>query len=78
MEYVREVVGKPTPCVLAWSNTPESRAAVGSDFILTERINGVSLEDRWLNTFDAEIGAVLKELVFLDARLHQRTFSQNW
>ncbi len=76
MEYVREVVGKPTPRVLAWSNTPESRAAVGSDFILMERINGVSLEYRWLNTFDAEIGAVLKELVFLDARFHQRAFSQ--
>ncbi|KAK0229849.1 hypothetical protein EDD85DRAFT_939640 [Armillaria nabsnona] len=76
MEYVREIVGKPAPRVLAWSNTLESRAAVGSDFILMERINGFSLEDRWLNTFDAEIGAVLKELVFLDAHLRQRTFSQ--
>ncbi len=76
MEYVQEIVGKPTPRVLAWSDTLESRAAVGSDFILMERINGISLEDRWLNTFDAEIGTVLKELVFLDARLHQRTFLQ--
>ncbi|PBK63880.1 hypothetical protein ARMSODRAFT_893717 [Armillaria solidipes] len=76
MEYVRDVIGHPTPRVLAWSSTPETRSAVGSDFILMERINGVALEKRWLNTFDEDIGAVIREILFLDLALHQRPFSQ--
>ncbi|PBK85288.1 hypothetical protein ARMGADRAFT_1129190 [Armillaria gallica] len=28
-----------------------------------ERVNGVSLEDRWLNTFDADMGTALKDLI---------------
>ncbi len=50
MEYVRDIIGHPTPRVLAWSSTPEARSTVGSDFILMERINGVALEKRWFNT----------------------------
>ncbi|KAK0438667.1 kinase-like domain-containing protein [Armillaria borealis] len=76
MEYVRDVIGHPTPRVLAWSSTPEARSAVGSDFILMERTNGVALEDRWLNTFDHDIGAAIKEMLFLDIDLHQWPFSQ--
>ncbi|PBK63876.1 hypothetical protein ARMSODRAFT_893613 [Armillaria solidipes] len=76
MEYVREVFGEPTPRVLAWSKTPKLRAAVGSDFILMERVNGVSLEDRWLSTFDADMGTALKDLISFDVQLHGRSFSQ--
>ncbi|KAK0460523.1 kinase-like domain-containing protein [Desarmillaria tabescens] len=76
MEYVREVFGEPTPRVLAWSRTPKLRAAVESDFILMERVHGVSLEDRWLNTFDADMGALLKDLISFDIHLHGRFFSQ--
>lgn len=76
MEYVREVFGEPTPRVLAWSRTPKLGAAVGSDFILMERVNGVSLEDRWLNTFDADMDTALKDLILFDVRLHGRSFSQ--
>ncbi|PBK95970.1 hypothetical protein ARMGADRAFT_924773 [Armillaria gallica] len=76
IEHVRDVIGHPTPRVLAWSSTPEARSAVGSDFILMERTNGVALEDRWLNTFDRDIGAAIKEMLFLDLDLHQWPFSQ--
>ncbi|KAK0447228.1 kinase-like domain-containing protein [Armillaria borealis] len=76
MEYVRDVIGHPTPRVLAWSSTPEARSAVGSDFILMERINGVALEKRWFNTFDEDIGAMIREMLFLDLALHRRPFSQ--
>ncbi len=76
MEYVRDIIGHPTPRVLAWSSTPEARSTVGSDFILMERINGVALEKRWFNTFNEDIGAVLREMLFLDLHLHQRPFSQ--
>ncbi|KAK0229857.1 hypothetical protein EDD85DRAFT_775908 [Armillaria nabsnona] len=76
MEYVREVFGEPTPRVLAWRRTPKLRAAVGSDFILMERVNGVSLEDRWLSTFDADMGTALKDLISFDVHLHGRSFSQ--
>ncbi len=75
MEYVREVFGEPTPRVLAWSRTPKLGAAVGSDFILMERVNGVSLEDRWLNTFDADMDTALKDLILFDVRLHGRSLS---
>ncbi|KAK0460561.1 uncharacterized protein EV420DRAFT_1641108 [Desarmillaria tabescens] len=51
--------------------------AVGSDFILIERIDGVALEERWLDTFKEDIGAVIREMLFLDLGLHQRPFSQN-
>ncbi len=76
MEYVRDVIGHSAPRVLAWSSTPEARSAVGSDFILMERTNGVALEDRWLNTFNHDIVAVIKEMSFLDLDLHQWPFSQ--
>ncbi|SJL17039.1 uncharacterized protein ARMOST_20580 [Armillaria ostoyae] len=76
MEYIRDVIGHPTPRVLAWSSTPKARSAVESDFILMERTNGAALEDRWLNTFDHDIGAAIKEMLFLDLDLHQWPFSQ--
>ncbi|PBK63885.1 hypothetical protein ARMSODRAFT_520005 [Armillaria solidipes] len=76
MEYVRDVIGHPTPRILAWSSTPEARSAVGSNFILMERINSVALEKRWLNTFDEDIGAVIWKMLFLDLALHQRPLSQ--
>ncbi|PBK86338.1 hypothetical protein ARMGADRAFT_534458 [Armillaria gallica] len=76
MEYVQDVIGHPTPRVLAWSSTPEAQSTVGSDFILMERINGVALEKRWFNTFDEDIGAVIREMLFLDLALHRRPFSQ--
>ncbi|KAK0447244.1 kinase-like domain-containing protein [Armillaria borealis] len=76
MEYVREVFGKPTPRVLTWSSTSEARTAVGTDFILMEYIQGAPLEDRWLNTFDEDIGVVLRELIHFDIDIHQRPFSQ--
>ncbi|KAG7445369.1 uncharacterized protein BT62DRAFT_1007097 [Guyanagaster necrorhizus] len=34
------------------------------------------MEDHWLNSFDADMGATLKDLVFFDARLHDKFFSQ--
>ena len=46
MEYVRDVIGHPTPRILAWSSTPVARSAVESDFSLMERIDGVALEKR--------------------------------
>ncbi|KAK0460540.1 uncharacterized protein EV420DRAFT_1641090 [Desarmillaria tabescens] len=51
--------------------------AVRSDFILIERIDGVALEERWFNTFNEDIGAVIREMLFFDLGLHQRPFLQN-
>ncbi|KAK0460462.1 uncharacterized protein EV420DRAFT_211794 [Desarmillaria tabescens] len=75
MEYVREVFDKPTPRVLAWSKTPEAQAAVGTDFILVEYIQGTPLETRWLNTFDENIAVVMRESIHFDIDIHQRPFS---
>ncbi|PBK85282.1 hypothetical protein ARMGADRAFT_1087469 [Armillaria gallica] len=44
MEHVRDVIGHPTPRVLAWSSTPKARSAVGSDLILMEHIRTIVLQ----------------------------------
>ncbi len=33
------------------------------------------LEDRWLNTFDEDIGVVIRELIYFDIDIHQRPSS---
>ncbi|KAK0499105.1 hypothetical protein EDD18DRAFT_1103542 [Armillaria luteobubalina] len=75
MEYVRVVIGHFTPRTPAWSSTPQARSAVGSDFILMERINSVLLEKHWFSSLMKALARDTRNAILLNLALPTTFFT---
>ena len=77
MDYARTVLKMPVPEVRAWSaHAADPSHGVGTEFIITDKIPGVPLRDRWLTLNDRQWMGVVDEAVELMNRFWQRPFSQ--
>ncbi|KAL4243737.1 Mitochondrial inheritance protein 9 [Abortiporus biennis] len=80
MEFMREALGAPVPRVLDWSSNPKDNA-VGSGFILMEKVAGERFATQWRTNFHEEKANQLKENLMdrfceLQARCADLAFSQ--
>ncbi|PYH58589.1 aminoglycoside phosphotransferase family protein [Aspergillus niger CBS 101883] len=60
MAFLRDILGVPIPKVFAYST--DSTNPVGAEYIIMERIEGVSLASRWLSLTTGEIAAIEQKL----------------
>ncbi|PWY86556.1 hypothetical protein BO94DRAFT_557014 [Aspergillus sclerotioniger CBS 115572] len=72
MDFLRGIIGIPIPKVLAYSTSATN--PVGAEYILMERIEGVSLASRWLSLTTEEVKSVMKQIV----EMEQRTFTYSF
>ncbi|GLA56039.1 hypothetical protein AnigIFM63604_004097, partial [Aspergillus niger] len=72
MDFLRVVLGIPIPKVLAYSTS--STNPVGTEYIIMERIEGVSLASRWLSLTTEEVKSVMKQV----AEIEHRTFTHSF
>lgn len=69
IDFLRTVLGLPVPKILDYSTSPEN--PVGAEYIIMERVNGESLESRWLSLTTGEVKHVMTQI----AEMEQRIFS---
>ncbi|RAK99646.1 aminoglycoside phosphotransferase family protein [Aspergillus ibericus CBS 121593] len=67
MDFLRVILGIPIPKVLAYSTS--STNPVGAEYIIMERIEGVSLASRWLSLTTEEVKSVMKQIVEMEQRV---------
>ncbi|PYI02815.1 kinase-like protein [Aspergillus sclerotiicarbonarius CBS 121057] len=72
MDFLRVILGMPIPKVLAYSTS--SANPVGAEYIIMERIEGVSLASRWLSLTTEEVKSVMKQI----AQMEQRVFTYSF
>ncbi|PSR78909.1 hypothetical protein PHLCEN_2v7258 [Hermanssonia centrifuga] len=76
MTFAREVLNVPAPRVLAWSSDAASNA-VGSAYIIMEKIDGQILLDRWpLVTDGGDAATMLFEFAGIEKKFQRVPFSQ--
>ncbi|KZT32010.1 hypothetical protein SISSUDRAFT_994491, partial [Sistotremastrum suecicum HHB10207 ss-3] len=77
MDYCRSKFRLKIPRVLAWSRTAEDREAIGTDFIIMEKVDGVTLHSRNHSLIDEELDTPLIDaLVDMELRFKTASFSQ--
>lgn len=65
------------PRVLAWSRSPEDRAAVGTDYIIMEKVPGVPLFKRTIDLTEVDLDApLIEDLVEFERPFNALSFSQ--
>lgn len=57
MAFLRDILGVPIPKVFAYST--DSTNPVGAEYIIMERIEGVSLASRWLSLTTGEVKDIM-------------------
>ncbi|PYI28637.1 kinase-like protein [Aspergillus indologenus CBS 114.80] len=72
MDFLRVILGIPIPKVLVYSTTSDN--PIGSEYIIMERIQGVSLASRWLSLTTEEVKSVMKQIAEMEQRMFTHPF----
>jgi hypothetical protein len=75
MHYLRTKLGLPIPRVLAYSCEP--RNPVESEFIIMEKVEGVSLSSRWYDMDESDQKAIVESLAEMHSKLLNVQFSHH-
>ncbi|KAF4629416.1 hypothetical protein G7Y89_g8732 [Cudoniella acicularis] len=75
MEFAREICGTPSPKVLAWSSKAYENS-VGAEYIIMERVEGVSLSTRWASMPLDKKTVIVKTLARYQKSWMSKTFKQ--
>ncbi|GFN11037.1 aminoglycoside phosphotransferase family protein [Aspergillus tubingensis] len=72
MAFLRDILGVPVPRVLAYS--ADSANPVGSEYIIMERVEGVSVASRWLSLTTADVASLMKQIAEIEAKIFAYQF----
>lgn len=69
MDYLRNRLLLPLPEVYAWDCNRDKNNPVGAEYIIMEKIEGVSLLNRWMLLSTEELGQVIEQIVHFESIL---------
>lgn len=72
MAFLRDILRVPIPKVLAYST--DSNNPVGTEYIIMERIEGVSLASRWLSLATGEVKDIMTQIAAIEQKLFAHSF----
>ncbi|EGE02445.1 phosphotransferase enzyme family protein [Trichophyton equinum CBS 127.97] len=69
LEFLHNILDIPVPKVLAWSSSALQSNAVGTEFILMDRVKGVQLSEVWDDMSERQRFNLVKNVVEIEKRL---------
>ncbi|RJE24176.1 hypothetical protein PHISCL_03495 [Aspergillus sclerotialis] len=72
--FLKKCTSIPVPDVYSWSSEAENRYAVGAEYILMSKADGVSLDEKWVDMTRAEKHKVIDRVIEIERELSNLIF----
>lgn len=77
MDFLRTQLDIPVPKVFEWASRVDEENSVGAEYIIMEKVQGVSLGSLWLSLSTKELVTVIKQIVDIETRLFSSHFPKH-
>lgn len=74
MNYVRNQLEAPVPKVFAWASHLDVNNTVGAEYIIMEKMRGVSLASCWSSLSNADLSNVMEQIVDVEKQVFSLEF----